>query len=78
VVSPRGPAWDWHSKMFISDTDDGIECALSKFADDTKLRSAADMAEGRDGIHRDEFLEEELIEHPFRDECGHDNGLPVL
>jgi len=39
--------------IFVSNMDGGIECTLSKFANDTKLCGAVDMLEERDGIQKD-------------------------
>ena len=39
--------------ILISDTDDGIECTLSKFAGDTKLSGVVNTLEGREASRRD-------------------------
>ncbi|RMC18144.1 hypothetical protein DUI87_05024 [Hirundo rustica rustica] len=39
--------------IFINNTDEEIECTLSKFAGDAKLRGTADTLEGQDAIQRD-------------------------
>ncbi|CAM5080069.1 unnamed protein product [Natator depressus] len=40
--------------IFINDLEDGVDCTLGKFADDTKMGGVVDTLEVRDRIQRDQ------------------------
>ena len=54
TVFPDGQYWNPSCLIsFFDDLDEVIECALSEFADDTKMGGYADLPGGRKALQRD-------------------------
>ncbi|CAM5105034.1 unnamed protein product [Natator depressus] len=59
--------------IFINDLEDGLDCTLSKFSDDTKMWGEVDMLEGRDRVQSDLDKMEDWAKIKLRfnkDKCG--------
>lgn len=54
ISGPSGVYIGTHiSNIFIGNVDSGNECALSKFADDSRMSGVLDTLEGRNAIYKD-------------------------
>lgn len=51
--SPRGQYWAQHFNIFINKLEDGIQCTLTRFANDAKLSEESDSLDRRATLQED-------------------------